>query len=138
MNIDMKDLVAPPEDPHLASYVYKIIKRQIEQFEAELDPSREVLLQIVSSAGQAVMSVDGIGYANPSIIIYYGTCAESRGVLLQIVLHITPFLSVSVLCAAYLDTALFHRSAIHRRFSPPCQSCRVQPYAGPNRERVRA
>lgn len=95
MNIDMKDLAAPPEDPHLASYTYKIIKRQIEQFEAELDPSREVLLQIVSSAGQAVMSVDSIGYANPSIIIYYGTCAGSRGALLQSVSNLS-FLLTSV------------------------------------------
>lgn len=75
-------------DFHNASYQYKLIMKQIEKFQEQLNPDEEVVL-LLASFGQTIrLYVTDISYANPSLIFFYGYI-EGKGVEAQLIQHVS-------------------------------------------------
>lgn len=84
-----------PRDYAQADYQYEMLMEQIKEFESTLDQDHEVML-LLSSFGQSVtMLVEEIGYANPSLIFFYGQVNGKDSTLVQHVNQLS-FLIISV------------------------------------------
>ena len=67
----------------MADYTYKIIEKQIKDFEDRLDDNHEVALKLTSFGQSITLAVSEIGYANPSTLIFYGFVGEQPATLIQ-------------------------------------------------------
>lgn len=75
-------------DFQYASYQYELLMKRIEEFQEQLDPDEEVVL-LLASFGQTIrLYVTDIGYANPSLIYFYGYI-EGKGVEAQLIQHVS-------------------------------------------------
>ena len=84
-----------------ASYQYKLLIENVNEFQAELKPDEEVVL-LLASFGQTIrLYVTEIGYANPSLIYFYGFI-EGKGTEAQLIQHVTQ-LSFLITSAKRLD-----------------------------------
>ena len=59
-------------DYKLADRQYELIMEAIADYEKGLDDSHEVALYLASFGQSILMSVERIGYANPSLIYFHG------------------------------------------------------------------
>lgn len=89
----------PPEidirDYNHADYQYELIMEAISEFQKNLDNEHEVALQLASFGQSIIMNVTDIGYANPSIIYFYGYVNGKDSTLIQHVSQLN-FLLTSV------------------------------------------
>lgn len=74
-------------DPHLASNMYKKIIRQINDFEENLPANMQAGGRFVNAPDGLTFSIDDVGYANPDVIIFYGSCQNGSEV--QLLQHTT-------------------------------------------------
>jgi hypothetical protein len=84
------------KEPYLAKAYYEKLIRYIIDFEADLNPEEEVGVRLVSFGEAITISVEDLGYWNPSIICFYGIDNEKRRV--QLIQHVNQlsFLLISV------------------------------------------
>lgn len=66
-----------------ASYSYKVILERIKEFEETLDYDHEVAVKLASFGQTVTMSVTGLGYSNPSTLVFYGYVGEQKATLIQ-------------------------------------------------------
>ena len=66
-----------------ASYSYEVIMERIKEFEDELDDDHEVAVKLASFGQTITMSVTGIGYSNPSTLVFHGFVGEQAATLIQ-------------------------------------------------------
>lgn len=75
-------------DFRLASYQYTLLMENIKDFEKQLNLDEEIVL-LLASFGQTVrLYVTDIGYANPSLIYFYGFI-EGKGIESQLIQHVS-------------------------------------------------
>lgn len=67
----------------LADYQYELLCDYIKNFQNELDDEHEVGLQLASFGQSMLLNVTDIGYANPSLIHFYGYCNGNKAHLVQ-------------------------------------------------------
>lgn len=67
----------------LADYQYELLCNYIKEFQDELDDDHEVGLQLASFGQSMLLNVTDIGYANPSLIHFYGYCNGNKAHLIQ-------------------------------------------------------
>ena len=70
-------------DCHLADYTYEIIMERIKEFEDELDDEHEIALKLASFGQSVTLAVTGIGYSNPSTLVFYGFVGDQPATLIQ-------------------------------------------------------
>lgn len=71
-----------------ASYQYKLLIENVETFQKTLNHDEEVVL-LLASFGQTIrLYVTSIGYANPSLIYFYGFI-EGVGTESQLIQHVS-------------------------------------------------
>lgn len=78
-----------------ADYQYELIMKSIINFEKELDDEHEVGIWLASFGQSILMNVTDIGYANPSLIYFYGYVNGRYSKLIQHVSQLN-FLLTSV------------------------------------------
>ena len=71
----------PPTD--MANRSYEVIIERIKDFEDSLDDEHEVALKLASFGQSITMSVTGIGYSNPSTLVFHGFVGEKNATLIQ-------------------------------------------------------
>lgn len=83
--------ISPPVMPNIkpaisytyADNQYKILMESIVEFQKTLDDEHEVGAMLSSFGQNVIMNVTGLGYANPSLIIFYGFVNGQRCELYQ-------------------------------------------------------
>lgn len=70
-------------DPHLASWKYKKLVEQIQEFEEGLDQDHEVAIRLASFGTSILMAVEDIGYQNPDMLYFYGKVNGEEAQLIQ-------------------------------------------------------
>ena len=85
--IESTNFVAEFHHANLADNLAKGILSKIEKFDEELDPEREVGINLVSFGQTVTLHVSGIGYYNPSLIIFYGL--TDNGDRVELIQHIS-------------------------------------------------
>lgn len=78
-----------------ADYQYELIVDEINSFQDNLDDAHEVGVYLASFGQSVLMNVTNIGYANPSIIFFYGYVNGKESTLIQHVNQLS-FLLTSV------------------------------------------
>ena len=73
----------PPRDYDLADYTREVIMDRIKEFEDQLDNEHEVGLRLASFGQSIMLSVTGIGYSNPSTLVFYGYVGDQPATLIQ-------------------------------------------------------
>ena len=73
-------------DPNNADHFYKKLKIIIEDFENKLDKNHEVCIKLVKFDNGVQFRVRGIGYYNPSLILFNGE--TENGETIQLVQHV--------------------------------------------------
>lgn len=68
---------------NMADYSYELIMEQIKDFEDELDEDHEVAVKLTSFGQSVTMSVENIGYANPSTLFFHGFVGDQKATLIQ-------------------------------------------------------
>ena len=68
---------------HNADYQYELLCKYIERFQNSLDDEHEVGMQLASFGQSILLNVVSIGYANPSIIEFYGYYNGLKAHLIQ-------------------------------------------------------
>lgn len=66
-----------------ASHSYEVIMERIKEFEDGLDDDHEVGVKLASFGQSITMSVTGIGYSNPSTLVFYGYVGDQPATLIQ-------------------------------------------------------
>jgi len=74
-------------DYHLADYQYEVLLRAIADFEAELDDNHEVVAKLASFGQSVIISIDRIGYSNPSLVHFHGSI--ENGSRVELVQHVS-------------------------------------------------
>lgn len=72
-----------PRNVSYADYAYEVIVNEIKDFEQSLDDEHEVAVKLASFGQSITLSVTGLGYANPSTLLFYGYVGEQRATLVQ-------------------------------------------------------
>lgn len=70
-------------DYNLADYSCEVILDRIREFERGLDNNHEVAVKLTSFGQSITLAVTGIGYSNPSILIFYGYVNGNKATLVQ-------------------------------------------------------
>lgn len=70
-------------DHTMADYAYEVILKRIKEFEEHLDDNHEVAIKLASFGQSVTLSVTGIGYSNPSTLVFYGFVGDQRATLIQ-------------------------------------------------------
>lgn len=76
--LNMPKLEIPEIDPELfrdhklADRQYELLCTYIKEFQDDLDDDHEVCMQLASFGQNILLQVTDIGYANPSLITFYG------------------------------------------------------------------
>ncbi len=76
-------LRAATRDYNLADYSYEVIMRRIKEFEQSLDSDHEVAVKLASFGQAVTMTVTGVGYSNPSTLVFYGLVGDQPATLIQ-------------------------------------------------------
>ena len=66
-----------------ADYQFELIMEEIKTFQRDLDDEHEVGVYLASFGQCVLMNVTNIGYANPSIIYFYGFVNGKKSTLIQ-------------------------------------------------------
>ena len=82
-------------DYQLADYLYEVILEQIKEFEGGHDCEHEAAVKLASFGQSITMSVTGLGYSNPSTLIFYGYVGDQPATLVQHISQLN-FLLLSV------------------------------------------
>jgi len=86
---DFSFLTTPPlsadsvKKYELASYSHNVILKRIKQFEDSLDEEHEIALKLASFGQSVTLSVTGVGYSNPSTLVFYGYVNDQPATLIQ-------------------------------------------------------
>jgi hypothetical protein len=75
-------------DQNLASEFYDRLKQRIEEFDQSLDQDHEVGVRLVSFGQTVIFHVLGMGYSNPSLIIFFGASHED-GSPIELIQHVS-------------------------------------------------
>ena len=67
----------------MADYQYEVIMHRIKEFEEELDDEHEIAVQLASFGKDILMNVTGIGYSNPSTLVFHGFVNGQNATLIQ-------------------------------------------------------
>ena len=70
-------------DYNMADYSYEVILRRIKEFEETLDDDHEVAVKLASFGQSVTMVVSGLGFSNPSTLVFYGFVGDQRATLIQ-------------------------------------------------------
>lgn len=70
-------------DHHMADYAYEVIMQRIKEFEDELDDEHEIALKLASFGQSITLAVTGIGYSNPTTLVFYGYVGDQKATLVQ-------------------------------------------------------
>lgn len=70
-------------DYNMADYSYEVIMERIKEFEDDLDEEHEVALKLASFGQSITLSVTGIGYSNPSTLVFHGFVGDQEATLIQ-------------------------------------------------------
>ena len=70
-------------NPKHAEYQYELVTEAIREFQNELDDEHEVGLLLASFGQSILLNVTDIGYANPSLIYFYGYVNGKKSTLIQ-------------------------------------------------------
>lgn len=89
------DELLNPRNYLLADYQYELLCNYIKQFQDDLDDEHEVAIQLASFGQSIILNVTDIGYANPSLIHFYGYYNGNKAHLIQHVNQLS-FLLASV------------------------------------------
>jgi hypothetical protein len=65
-------LPPPLPDHTLADTMYDRLRRQIREFEQSLGPDQEIGGKFIQFGQQNIISIEGLAYQNPHLIIFYG------------------------------------------------------------------
>ena len=76
-------LRAATRDYNLADYSYEVIMRRIKEVEQSLDSDHEVAVKLASFGQAVTMTVTGVGYSNPSTLVFYGLVGDQPATLIQ-------------------------------------------------------
>lgn len=76
-------LHAAARNYNMANYSYEVIMRRIKEFEQNLDSDHEVAVKLASFGQAVTMTVTGIGYSNPSTLVFYGLVGDQPATLIQ-------------------------------------------------------
>lgn len=86
LNANLKSPKAPNihfRDYHNADYQYELLCQSIADFQEELDDEHEVGVQLASFGESLLLQVTDIGYSNPCLIHFYGSCNGQEAELIQ-------------------------------------------------------
>ena len=72
-----------PRNYTLADYAYEVILERVKEFEKQLDDDHEAAIKLASFGQAVTMSVTGIGYSNPSTLVFYGFVGDQPATLIQ-------------------------------------------------------
>lgn len=67
----------------MASYSFEVIEDRIKEFQDKLDDAHEVAVMLASFGQSMAMVVTGIGYSNPSTLVFYGYIDGQYATLVQ-------------------------------------------------------
>lgn len=73
---------------HNASYQYELLIKSIQAFQKELNSDEKVVLLLASFGQRIRLYVTDIGYADPSLIFFYGYI-EGQNTIAQLIQHVT-------------------------------------------------
>lgn len=82
-------------DYKLADYTYEVVLKRIKEFEESLDDDHEVAAKLASFGQSVTMRVTGLGYSNPSTLVFYGYVGDQSATLIQHISQLN-FLLLSV------------------------------------------
>ena len=68
---------------NMVDYQYEVIMQRIKDFEKELDDEHEIAIQLASFGRDILMNVTGIGFSNPSTLVFYGFVNGQNATLIQ-------------------------------------------------------
>ena len=70
-------------DYELADYTHEVVLKRIKEFEESLDDDHEVALKLASFGQSVTMNVTGLGYSNPSTLVFHGYVGGQSATLIQ-------------------------------------------------------
>ena len=70
-------------DYNMADYSYEVILRRVKEFEETLDDDHEVAVKLASFGQSVTMVVSGLGFSNPSTLVFYGFVGDQQATLIQ-------------------------------------------------------
>lgn len=87
------DCTLPPMGPTIheknyASNFYEILAGEIKAFDEALDDDHEVGMRLVSFGNQITFYIKDLGYADPSLIFFYGITENNQSVF-QLIQHVS-------------------------------------------------
>lgn len=77
------ELRAAVRNYNMADYSYEVIMDRIKEFEQSLDSDHEVAVKLASFGQAVTMTVTGVGYSNPSTLVFYGLVGDQPATLIQ-------------------------------------------------------
>jgi hypothetical protein len=86
VNIPRNPLIENMEDNY-ASAFYDRLKKWINEFDASLDQEHEVGVRLVNFGQTVVFHLEGMGYYNPSLILFYGNTEDGNPV--ELIQHVS-------------------------------------------------
>ena len=66
-----------------ADFKYEVLRDEIETFQRELSEEYDVMVALTSFGSQMIMQVTNIGYQNPDVLFFYGSCNGQKAQLIQ-------------------------------------------------------
>ena len=66
-----------------ADFKYEVLRDEIETFQRELSEEYDVMVALTSFGSQMIMQVTNIGYQNPDVLFFYGSCNGHKAQLIQ-------------------------------------------------------
>jgi Family of unknown function (DUF6173) len=80
----------PPLDTYSlnpAQWMYERLAKSIIEFEKKLDQTKEVGAKLANFGGQESISIEGLGYWEPDLVIFFGKNSQGRSV--ELLQHVT-------------------------------------------------